>query len=415
MDREIDISIRRGRVRRRVVVGLLVAGSLVATVLLAAEWLRPSVHRSRVRFATVERGGFEATVQASGTVVPASERVLSSPAEVRVERVLRRPGERVEAGEPILELDTGDIELRLDAIDDRLQKNSSERTQKTVQHEDRVAALRSQIQIQELDLEIVRYKLDQSRRLFAEGLVSEEGFKQAEVEVRRAEIQLIRSQEEVVSVERGYVAELQRMQLDADLLVKDRREIERQLELATTRSPVDGVLTWVADEVGSTIATGSVLARIADLRSFRVEATVSDAYAPRLKIGQLVRIGFAGQTLDATLSSILPTIESGVLSFEVALENADHSALRHNLRVDAIVVTDSSSDTLVAPRGPYIQRGGLEHKVFVVRGDRAYRTEVRFGRSGHDFYEVLSGLEEGDSIIVSDMRSSLHARELRVK
>jgi len=415
MDREIDIRERRGRIRRRVITTVLVVAGLAVTLVLGAEWLRPSVRRAEVRFATVGRGAFEATVQASGTVVPASERVLSSPAEVRVMQVLRRAGERLEPGDAILELDTTEIRLRLDGLVDKQAQNASDKIQQQVQHEDKVAGLESKIEIQELDLEIARYRLGQKRRLDREGLVSEEELKQAEVEVRRAEIELQRFKDEVVSAARGHEASLRRLQLDADLLTKDKREIERQLELATTRSPVAGVLTWVADEVGSTVGAGEIVARIADLRSFRVEATVADAYAGRLEVGQPVRVQSGEEILDATLSSILPTIESGVLTFEVALDRPDHPSLRHNLRVDALVVTDRKLDALLAPRGPYIQRGGMEHQVFVVRGDRAYRTEVNLGQSGHEHFEVLSGLSEGDEIIISDLRSSLHARELRIK
>jgi len=415
MDRAIDSGERRRRVWRRVVVTVAAVAGLVVLLGLAADRLRPSVRRAEVRFATVERGSFEATVQALGKLVPASERVLSSPAEARVVQVLRRTGERLEAGEPILELDTGEIQLRLDGLADKLAQNASDKVQQQVQHENKVAGLESQIEIQQLDLEIARYKLEQARRLDGDGLVSAEEIKQAEVTVRRAEIGLQRSKDEVLSARRGQEASMRRLELDAELLRKDRREIERQLELATTRSPVAGVLTWVAEDVGATVATGEIIARIADLRSFRVEATVADAYAGRLEAGQPARVQFADESLAATVASIRPTIESGVLTFDVALERPDHATLRHNMRVDVLVVTERKPDALLAPRGPYIQSGGLEHQVFVVRGDRAFRAEVRLGQSGHSHFEVLSGLGEGDQIVVSDMRAHLHARELRIK
>ena len=208
---------------------------------------------------------------------------------------------------------------------------------------------------------------------------------------------------------------MRRLQLDADLLAKDRREAERKLELATTRSPVAGVLTWVAEEVGATVTAGELVARISDLRSYRVEATVADYYAGRLEVGQPTRIRFGNEELTAPLSTIRPTIEGGVLTFEATLDRPDHPALRHNLRVDALVVTAHKAETLLAPRGPYIQAGGMQHQVFVLRGDRAHRTDVGLGQSGHRHYEVLSGLQEGDEIIVSDMRTSLHVRELRIR
>ena len=77
---------------------------------------------------------------------------------------------------------------------------------------------------------------------------------------------------------------------------------ERRLELATTRAPISGVLTWVHQEAGATVGVGEVLARIADLDSFRVEASVADAYAARVEAGQPVRVKRrvrAGEELEA--------------------------------------------------------------------------------------------------------------------
>jgi HlyD family secretion protein len=415
VDRDIDINERRRKTWSRLIVAGIVVVLAVVSVVFAADFLKPSVHRARVRFATVERGDFEATVQASGTVVPASERVLSSPAETRVLSVLRRPGERVAAGEPILRLDTSQLESRLESVEDKLAQSASQQTQANVQFENKRDGYQSDIQIQELDLEISRYRLNQRKRLEAHGLISEEERKQFEVEVRRCEIRVERLRVEIEAARRTHEADLERLELDAELLRKDRAEARRQLDRATTRSPIDGVLTWAIDEVGSTVAAGAIIARVADLRSFRIEARVSDAYAGRLESGQTVRVKTSDGMLDATLTTILPTIESGAMQFEVDLAEPDNPALRHNMRVDVLVVTDRREDVLRIRRGPFIQSGGMTHRVFVVDGDRAHRTEIDLGLSGHEYYEVRSGLEEGDEVILSDMRTYLHARELRIK
>jgi HlyD family secretion protein len=415
MDREIDLTQRRLASRKR----LLLIGALLGLGALAIYWgaglLKPTVHRARIRLATVEREALEATVQASGTVVPASERVLSSPAEVRVLQLLKRAGERVSAGEPILELDTSEIESRLNSIEDKLAQNRSAQQQAAVAFEDRSSELTSNIEIQKLELEISRYRLEQKLKLNRDGLIAEEELKQAEVEVRRSEIQLSRMQDSVSAAARSHEADGQRLELDADLLRKERGDVRRQLERATTRSPIDGVLTWVADEIGSTVSAGTIIARIADLRSFRIEAQVSDAYASRLAVAQPVRVKMGDLYLDATLTSILPTVEGGALKFEVGLTDPDHEALRHNMRLDLFVVTERRDDVLRLPRAPFIQTGGMKHQVFVVENDRARRVDVQIGLSGHDYLEIRDGLTEGDVVIISDMSTQLHARELRIK
>jgi len=415
LDREIDIGSRRKRALRRVAaaaVTLVAAGGLYA---LGSYWLRPSVQLSRIRTGAVERGPLEASLTASGTVIPAAERVLASPVETRIERVLKRPGQVLEEGDAILELDTSGTRLQVERLEERLAQNDNDRAQQRLELDDRLAGLHSRLETQGLDLEIARYRLEQARKLDADGLISEEALRQAEVELEKARIQLRRSEEEIEAARRNHEAKIERLALDGSILRKEIADTRRQLDLATTRTPVAGVLTWVADQEGAALARGDVLARIADLASFRVEATVSDAYASRLEPGQPVRVIVDRVPLGGRLSRVLPTVESGAVRFAVDLDDPSHPALRHNLRVDVLVITASKAEALKAPRGPWVGQGGERHQVFVVQGDHAVRADVRLGMIGHECYEVVEGLNEGDEIILSDMRDYLHAREIRLK
>ncbi len=417
MDREIDISVRRRRTIRRIVGVLVPIVAAAVLVVVGSEWLRPSIKSSRVRFARVERGDLEATLTASGTVVPAYERVISCPVDARVERVLRRPGELVEEGTEILELDTSAVRLRLGKLDEQLSQNRNDRLQRRLELEEKLSGLDSRIESKRLDLEIARFRRDQKSKLREEGLIAEEEWREAEIALKKTELELARLQEEIVAERRLNEARLERLELDASILRKERDDVRRQLELATTRAPVAGVLTSVFEEEGATVQPGAVLARIAGLESFRVEARISDAYASRLNAGQEVRVLIDDERLAGRVSGVLPTVAEGTVGFEVALDAPSHPLLRHNLRVDVLVVTGRRSGVVKAPRGPYIQGGGDRHEVFVVADgrDRAVRTAVTLGLVGHEYYEVLEGLSEGDEIVISDMRDYLHAGTVRIK
>jgi HlyD family secretion protein len=368
-----------------------------------------------VRVGKVERGDLEATVRASGQVVPAFERVVSSPVEARVLRLLRQPGAILEAGDPILELDTTTIRMQLDQLEEELARIENTRRQRRLEHGKTVAGLRHDIETQQLDVEIAEYRLQQNRKLHANGLIPDEVLKESEVAFEKATIRIEQLSEETIAADRTHETDLEQLDLDARLLRREMEETRRQLELATPRADHSGVLTWVTEEAGATVRRGDLLARIADLESFRVEASIADSYAPRLETGQPVHVLIGDESLPATLTRILPTIEGGTVRFVVELEQPSHSLLRHNLRVDVLVVTGSRRDVLKIPRGPYIRGGGDLHQVFVIRGDRAVRRDVRLGLVGHQYYELVDGLVEGDELILSDMNHRLHAERIRVK
>ena len=414
MDRELDASFRRRQIWRRVG---WTGGSLAliaAVLLLLPGWLRPSLDRERLRTGTVDRGPIEGIVEASGTVIPAFEGVLSSPVEARVQKILKRPGEVVKAGEEILKLDTSASRLTFERLQDQLSKKINEQLQLRLSLEKELSDLNGRIESGRLDAEAAQYRADQNRKLRVDGLVSEQTLRAAEVEAKKAKIELAQLEQSVGNARRSTEAQLQGLDLDLAILRKELEEARRQLDLATTRSDRSGVLTWVVPQEGATIQRGEVIARIADLESYRVEATVSDIHASSLRPGLPVRVVLDRKPLvGGRLSQIYPTIENGAVKFTADLDDPRHSELRNSLGVDVLVVTGSRPNALRIPRGPYLQ-GGVIQKVFVVRGNRAVRRDVRLGVAGYDHSEIIDGLAEGDEIILSDMKDYLHLEQVKL-
>lgn len=413
MDRELGREYRRRRLLGRLgAAGSLLALGVVLFVLLPG-WLRPSVDRSRLRTATVDRGPVEGTVEASGTVVPAFEKALSSPVEARVERILARPGDQVAPGEEIVELDTAASRTELQRLADLMAQKRAEREEKRLEMESELADIRSGIESGRLDAEILRHRLEQDRRLHAQGLLAEERLRESEVSARKAEIELRHLEVSLERTRRAHEAGLRRLDLDFEIFRGQRDATGRELELATARADRPGVLTWVVAEEGVTVARGEVLARIADLDAFRVEATVSDVHAARLAEGLSVRVLLDGERLDGLLRGVRPRIEDGIVRFDVELDRPSHPKLRHNLRVDVLVITGARSDALRLPRSA-ATGGGAVGRIFVVQGDRAVRRRVRLGLAGYEHVEVVEGLAEGEEVILSDMSDSLHLKEVEI-
>jgi len=102
VDREIDPKERRRTQLRR---WALAAGVVIA-LWLAASWgfglIRPSLKRSMVRTAVVDQGAVDASLSATGVVVPETEQVVSSPVDARLLRVVRKAGSTVKSGDAIV-------------------------------------------------------------------------------------------------------------------------------------------------------------------------------------------------------------------------------------------------------------------------------------------------------------------------
>lgn len=162
----------------------------------------------------------------------------------------------------------------------------------------------------------------------------------------------------------------------------------------------------MAEEEGALVRPGDRLARVADLDRFRVDASISDLHSTRLHPGQAVRVRVGETTLDGAIEQVLPEVESGGLRFRVSLERADDPALKVNRRVEVLVVTRRLPGVLTVERGPFANGSGLQ-EVFVVVGNELRRRRVELGASGSHRLQVVQGLEEGDVVVISDLREQL--------
>ncbi len=412
MDRELPVTVRRRhRLKQllRVVVG---AAAALGLLVWLTGMLKPTLKRARIRTATVERGPLEAVITAAGTVQPANEQAISSPIDARILRVLDQPGAVLEAGEPILELDTTQPALDLKRLEEKIRQ--TEQRRRELELDTTLNDLRSRREIQQLDVEQLDYQLQQTRQLFEQGLAAELALRQIETGVKKARIEARNLEESLRGAAEAQQAQLEGIASELRTLERDRRDAERRLDRASPSAERAGVLTWVADEEGATVRAGEVIARLAELDRFRVEASVSDVHANRLAPGQPVRIPLDGVELGGSIARILPAIDQGVVRFWVALEEPGHELLHANLRVDVLVVTERRDEVLKIRKGPFVDGPGPQ-EVFVVRGEVARRRSVRLGLSGYDHYEILDGLALDEEVVISEVEKYLHLEETDIR
>jgi len=414
VDRTIPQTQRRTRALRRA------AGPVVGVVLgLLAGWYllgfaRPRVDRDRLRTARVEVAGIEATIGATGTVVPRDEQTIVSPIDSRVTRIHHRAGAEVRAGDAILTLDDAELHAELSRLDDRiaLERNARKKARLDLEYE--LEDLRTQSQIKELELASYTFEVQRNRALRRKGLVTIDELRQSETDSARTSLEIRQLARRVEHEERALEVDIERLELEIALVQEEREEAAERLRRASAPASRDGIVTWVLPREGASVQRGTELARVADLSAFAVEARVASLHAEYVHAGQAVRVRLGAERLGGRVVRVQPTIEQGSFVVEVALEQPDHPSLRHNARVEVEIVTEERPRTLVMRRGGVVRHDGRQH-YFTVRGDRLVRTPVVLGVSNLESTEILEGLEAGDEVVLSDMARHSQDREVFLK
>src|SRR5262249_31955655 len=128
MDREIDASHRRKQLLRRTLLIAGVVGVIAAVFVWGPRLLQASVARTQIRTARVDSGPIEAQITATGKVVPEFEQVLSSPVNARVLKILKREGDILSKGEPIIELDLNESRLAIEKINQQIELKQNQQS-----------------------------------------------------------------------------------------------------------------------------------------------------------------------------------------------------------------------------------------------------------------------------------------------
>lgn len=413
MDRALDPALLQRRRRIRLAGGVVLLAGAVLACWQLNRLLRPSVALSDIVVSTVRRGDVANTVNAAGVVIPVHEEVVASPVASRVAKVLARPGQRVAAGDILLELDDREIALAVDALREQLAQQQNRIATLKLELEQKHKQLASSIELLELDLQSARALDERNQKLRQSGLVSGENLLAGELAVRRAGIQLRQQRELIADSRRATAASISAATLQQDILKKQLAQQEHKLAQAKVAAPFAGMLTSLVQEEGASVAAGQLLARVSELDNYRVEATVSDFHARLLAPGQAVRVEQNGALLAGRVHTVLPEIQNGTVRLLVDLDQPDSPLLRNKMRVDVNIVTASKQDALVLDSGAAFNGAGRQAAFAVVDGV-ARRTTLQLGAGDGRLVEVVAGARPGERFIVSDTRAFANLDSIRI-
>jgi HlyD family secretion protein len=414
MDREVAPDyIKTTRNRRWIMIALIII-AVVAALYLFRRSLGSTLESSRIRTATVEIGDVENTLTASGEIIPAYEQIFTSPIRASIKRILLTPGTRVQPGQPIVELDKSLTEIEAERYQDQLdlKLNSIEQLRMRLNKDLYDAEINDRIK--SLNINKLKADLEDAKRLQKVGGGTAEDITRADNALKIAELEKKQLENDLKYNHESMSASLKETELGAQIEGKNLKELKHKLKMADIVADRKGVLTWVNENIGSSVNEGEMLAKVADLGSFRVEGNCSDVYADQVKTGLSVIIKMNEAVLRGQITQVKPAVKDGIISFVIQLDNARNESLRPNMKVEVYVVTNKSTRTIRVANGPAFT-GKRKQFIYVLQNQTAYRREVETGLSNFDFIEIKSGLKTGEKVIVTDMNDYEHLEKISIQ
>ena len=414
MDRPIPVSEQRRRKLKRAAAGLAVA----LAVLGAGGWLgalmAPSVERKALVISEVDRGTIDVSVSATGRVVPAFEEIITSPISSQILEVYAHSGDTGDVGTPLLRLDLQSAETDYSKALDEREIRRQQTAQLQANTETQLADRRMQIEVEQMKLSQLEAQLRNELYLDSLGSGTRDRVRQAETTLRTAQLQLAQLRQQYQNELRVRQADMRMQQLQNGIFEKGLAEKRRTLDEAKIRSPRRATLTYINSEVGSTIGAGQKIAVVSDLTHFKAECEISDTHSERVRVGGQVILRIGKERLPGIINTVTPLSQSGAITFTVVPDDMSHPRLRSGLRAEVFVITSIKDDVLRIRNGSFYSGAG-DYTLFALDGDVLRPRQVRLGECNYDYIEVVSGLEQGEQVVVSDMTKYKGKEKLKVE
>ncbi len=397
---------KKKRTRAILFGGLAVIAVAVITVFLTR--LKPAVPTVDGPLFTdvVKRGPLLRQVRGPGTLVPREDRIRLIPAqtEATVIRIRVLPGAIVHPDTVIMDLvdpatqqQMMDAQLALQAAQADLQNTRAKlqsdlMTQRagaaTVSSDQKQAQLQAQTDKSLLDLGVISgLKYNESR-----GKADELGIRN-DIERKRLELnqQAISTQ---VAVQQAKVQQAQAL-----LGLK-----QKQQDALSVRAGIEGVLVDLPHQVGEHVAIGTTLAKVVQPDQLKASLKIAETQARDITIGQPASVDTHNGVIQGHVSRVDPAVQNGTVTVDVSLDGALPQGARPDLSVDGTIDLDHLTDVLYVGR-PANGNENSTLSLFKLEqgGKTAVRVPVQVGRASVNSIQVISGLQQGDTVILSDM------------
>ena len=395
--------------RRRQAIIITVVVLALAAVSFGVMRLKPAaptVERGTVWTDTVKRGPMLRQVRGLGSLVPTQESVRQIPAETEatVVRILMLPGSQVKANTILVEMSNPQTEQA--AVDADLQYKAAEAEYQSLRMK-----LDSDLMNQKAGAATVHADHSQAQRqadtdqaLFQLGVISGLAYKTSKDKADELTTRNDLEDQRLTANQRAIESQMAEQQAKVDQMKTLARLKQEQLDALRVRAGIDGVLVDLPLQVGQHVLPGVMLAKVVEPNHLMATLKVAETQARDVQIDEPASIDTHNGVIAGTVMRVDPGVQNGTVTVDVKLTGDLPKGARPDLSVDGTIDLERMENVLYVGRPAFGQENSTI-SLFKLDSDSqgAVRVPVQVGRASVNSIQVIEGLHEGDTVILSDM------------
>jgi len=411
--------IRKQKQRRRIlgtVIGLVVVTGLTIAI-MRLKPAAPEVDRSTVLIDSVKRGSMLRQVRGIGSLIPSQEFIRQIPAETEatVVRIRMLPGSQVSASTILLDMSNPQVEQA--AVDAKLQLKAAEAELQSmrVTLESNLMNQRAGAATVNADFTQAKLQAETDKALFDLGVISGLAYKNSKSKADELTTRNNIENQRLDINQRANESQVAEQQAKVDQIRVLAGLKQEQLDALKVRAGIEGVLVDLPLQVGQHVLPGTMLAKVVQPNHLIAELKVPETQARDVQIGQPAVVDTHNGTASGTVMRVDPAVQNGTVTVDINLTGELPKGARPDLSVDGTIDLEKLDDTLYVGRPAFGQENSTI-SLFKLDpdGKGAVRVPVKVGRASVSSIQVIEGLREGDSVILSDMSRNDNTERIRL-
>jgi HlyD family secretion protein len=404
-----------GRQLKRKLIALAVAVAVVAGgAVLYNNWSGSShsVNAARLRIADVTRGTLVRDAAVNGRIVAAVSPTLysTSPSTVTLKT---HAGDTVKKGDMLAILESPDLTDELKREQATFQELTAEVARQQILARKQKMLARRDADTAEIERLSAQRTLERYDSVSNEGVVAKIDYQKAKDALQAAEIRARHAAQAAELEGDNVLLELKTKSAQLERQKLNLANAQRKVDELTVRAPVDGFIGTLSVPNRSVVPANAPLMTLVDLSALEVEVEVPETYVADLGLGMSAEIQVGGGKAMGKLSALSPEVVKNQVLARVRFDGKQPDGLRQSQRVSARLLIDEKPNVLMLPRGSFVESEGGRY-AYVLRDGVAVRTPIKLGATSVTAVEILSGLKQGDKVVVAGTETFENAARVSV-
>lgn len=389
---------------------------LLYVILSVSGGRKQRIDEEKITIAEVTEAHFLDYVDAEGIVQPILTIRLNTLEGGIVKEIVAEEGAMLKRDDLILILQNPDLERVIEEQQEEWEK------QRILYQEKKVEMEQKSILLQQQALQ-ARYEL---RRLEKDLYLGEEEYRMGVKSKAQLDMQL----EEFDYRTQSIALQLEGMKQDSVATLLRRELMDRELERAgksaaharsrmdnlVVRAIAEGQLSFLNVTPGQRVGPSENIGEIKVLDNFKINTQLSEYYIDRLTVGLPASVTYQGSKFPLRVSKVVPEVKDRQFRVDLVFTNDQPDNLRIGKSYRVQIELGQPETAMVMPRGDFFQHsGGQWIYKLNSEGNKAVRTPISIGRQNPVQYEIISGLEPGDRVVVNGYASFGEVDELIIK